>query len=100
MSESMGWPRMQPPHGRRRRFFLIVAVLAGIFFGSRTGIQFNRTTLSRSADRVWAGLMVPYRSGFLAQRDGRCHGRRIYLAAFALLDRQQRQQARCIVGAA
>ena len=32
---------MQPPHGRRRRrFFLIVAVLAGIFFGSRTALSY------------------------------------------------------------
>jgi hypothetical protein len=39
MPESMDWPRMQPPHRRRHRFFLIVAVLAGIFFGSRTALS-------------------------------------------------------------
>ncbi len=42
MSESMDWPRMQPPHGRRRRRFylIIVAVLGGIFFGSRTALSY------------------------------------------------------------
>src|SRR5215472_132958 len=42
MSESMDWPRMQPPHGRRRRrfFLIVVAVLAGIFFGSRTALSY------------------------------------------------------------
>jgi hypothetical protein len=38
----MDWPRMQPPHGRRRRrfFLIVVAVLAGIFFGSRTALSY------------------------------------------------------------
>jgi len=37
----MDWPQMQPPHpGRRRRFLLVVAVLAGIFFGSRTALSY------------------------------------------------------------
>ena len=41
MPESMDWPQMQPPHrGRRRRFLLVVAVLAGIFFGSRTALSY------------------------------------------------------------
>src|SRR5258705_2471571 len=41
MSESMDWPRLQPAHGRRRRrFFLFVAVLAGIFFGGRTALSY------------------------------------------------------------
>src|SRR6266478_249496 len=41
MPESMDWPQMQPPHpGRRRRFLLVVAVLAGIFFGGRTALSY------------------------------------------------------------
>src|SRR5258705_2169250 len=43
MSESMDWPRLQPPHGRRRRrfFLIVVAILAGIFFGSRTALSYH-----------------------------------------------------------
>src|SRR6266576_2390501 len=41
MPESMDWPRMRSPHrGRRRRFLLVAAVLAGIFFGSRTALSY------------------------------------------------------------
>jgi len=37
----MDWPRMRSPHrGRRRRFLLVAAVLAGIFFGSRTALSY------------------------------------------------------------
>src|SRR5258705_5004267 len=40
MSESMDWPRMQSPARRRRFFLIVVAVLAGIFFGSRTALSY------------------------------------------------------------
>src|SRR5437660_6517948 len=41
MPESMDWPRMRSPHrSRRRPFVLVVAVLAGIFFGSRTALSY------------------------------------------------------------
>src|SRR5215472_1356258 len=41
MSESMDWPRLQPPSRRnRRRFFLIVSVLAAILFGVRTALSY------------------------------------------------------------
>jgi uncharacterized membrane protein (UPF0182 family) len=53
MSESMDWPRMQPPHGRRRRrrfFLIVVAVLAGIFFGSRTALSYY-------VDLLWFGSL-------------------------------------------
>src|SRR5213082_1803128 len=39
MPESIDWPRMHPPR-RRRRFLLIFAVLAGIFFGSGTALSY------------------------------------------------------------
>src|SRR5882757_8548403 len=39
MTESLDWPRSQPGN-RRRRFLLIVAVLAGIFFGGRTALSY------------------------------------------------------------
>src|SRR5580698_2653394 len=49
MPESIDWPptrpRTQPPR-RRRRFLLILAVFAGIFFG-------GRTALSYSVDVLW-----------------------------------------------
>src|ERR1700736_4607536 len=44
MPESMDWPRLQPPprrhRHRHRTFFLIVAVLAGIFFGGRAALSY------------------------------------------------------------
>jgi uncharacterized protein len=41
MPESVDWRRLQsPPPSRRRRVLLIVAVLAGIFFGSRTALSY------------------------------------------------------------
>ena len=42
MPESMDWPRLQPPPRRHRgrRFFLIVSVLAAIFFGGRTALSY------------------------------------------------------------
>src|SRR6266853_2675208 len=45
MPESIDWPRMRPPL-RRRRFLLILAILAGIFFG-------GRTVLSYYVDVLW-----------------------------------------------
>jgi len=39
MTESLDWPRSQPGN-RRRRFLLIVAVLAGIFFGGRAALSY------------------------------------------------------------
>jgi uncharacterized membrane protein (UPF0182 family) len=39
MPESIDWPRMHPTR-RRRRFLLILAVLAGIFFGGRTALSY------------------------------------------------------------
>src|SRR5580704_3883205 len=43
MPESIDWPptrpRTQPPR-RRRRFLLILAVFAGIFFGGRTALSY------------------------------------------------------------
>src|SRR5258708_6595161 len=39
MTESLDWPRSQPGN-RRRRFLLIVAVLAGIFFGGRVALSY------------------------------------------------------------
>src|SRR6266481_5030108 len=49
MPESIDWPRMRPPL-RRRRFLLILAVLAGIFFG-------GRTALSYYVDVLWFGSL-------------------------------------------
>jgi hypothetical protein len=42
MPESIDWPPRHPPTNppRRRRFLLILAVLAGIFFGSRTALSY------------------------------------------------------------
>src|SRR5436305_1009956 len=39
MPESIDWPRMNPPR-RRRRFFLITAFLAGIFFAGWTSLSY------------------------------------------------------------
>jgi uncharacterized protein len=39
MPESIDWPRAHPPR-RRRRLVLILAVLAGVFFGSRTALSY------------------------------------------------------------
>ena len=39
MPESIDWPRTHPPR-RRRRFVLIVAVLAGVVFGGRTALSY------------------------------------------------------------
>jgi uncharacterized protein len=49
MPESIDWPRMHPPR-RRRRFLLILAVLAGIVFG-------GRTALSYYVDVLWFGSL-------------------------------------------
>src|SRR6267378_3719645 len=46
MPESIDWPRMHPTRDRRRFFLLILAVLAGIFFG-------GRTVLSYYVDVLW-----------------------------------------------
>src|SRR5258707_1247191 len=40
MPESIDWPRMHPTRGRRRFFLLILAVLAGIFFGGRAALSY------------------------------------------------------------
>src|SRR5713226_2854914 len=40
MPESIDWPRMQPTRGRRRFFLLILAVLAGVFFGGRAALSY------------------------------------------------------------
>jgi uncharacterized protein len=39
MPESIDWPRTYPPRSRRR-FFLVLGVLAVIFFGSRTALSY------------------------------------------------------------
>ena len=39
MPESIDWPRAHPPR-RRRRLVFILAVLAGVFFGSRTALSY------------------------------------------------------------
>ena len=49
MPESIDWPRMHPLR-RRRYFFLILAVLAGIVFG-------GRTALSYYVDMLWFGSL-------------------------------------------
>src|ERR1700724_4549128 len=49
MLESIDWPRTYPPR-RRRRFLLILAVLAGIVFG-------GRTALSYYVDVLWFGSL-------------------------------------------
>jgi uncharacterized membrane protein (UPF0182 family) len=49
MPESIDWPRMRPPRGRRR-FFLILVVLAGIVFG-------GRAALSYYVDVLWFGSL-------------------------------------------
>jgi len=49
MPESIDWPRPQPPR-HRRRFLLILAVLAGILFAART-------TLSYYVDVLWFGSL-------------------------------------------
>src|ERR1700737_1638176 len=49
MPESIDWPRTRPPW-RRRRFLLILAVLAGIVFG-------GRTALSYYVDALWFGSL-------------------------------------------
>src|SRR5580692_11590772 len=49
MPESIDWPRTQPPR-HRRRFLLILAVLAGIMFAART-------TLSSYMDVLWFGSL-------------------------------------------
>jgi len=49
MPESIDWPRTQPPR-HRRRFLLILAVLAGILFAART-------TLSYYVDVLWFGSL-------------------------------------------
>src|SRR5467141_161099 len=40
MPESIDWPRMHPPRHRRRFFLLVLAVLAGIFFGGRAALSY------------------------------------------------------------
>ncbi len=49
MPESFDWPRTHPPR-RRRRFVLIIAVLAGVVFG-------GRTALSYYVDVLWFGSL-------------------------------------------
>jgi len=49
MPESIDWPRTQPPR-HRRRFLLILAVLAGVMFATRT-------TLSYYVDVLWFGSL-------------------------------------------
>src|SRR5258708_25784922 len=49
MPESIDWPRTNSPR-RRRRFFLIIAVLAGIFFA-------GWTSLSYYLDVLWFGSL-------------------------------------------
>jgi uncharacterized membrane protein (UPF0182 family) len=49
MPASIDWPRMHSPR-RRRRFLLLLAVLAGIFFG-------GRTALSYYVDVLWFGSL-------------------------------------------
>jgi len=49
MPESIDWPRTHPPR-RRRRFLLVIAVLAGIVFG-------GRTALSYYVDVLWFGSL-------------------------------------------
>ena len=49
MPESIDWPRTHPPR-HRRRFLLILAVLAGIVFG-------GRTALSYYVDVLWFGSL-------------------------------------------
>src|SRR5271168_4906707 len=48
MPESIDWPRAHPP--RRRHLVLILAVLAGVFFG-------GRTALSYYVDVLWFGSL-------------------------------------------
>src|SRR5438445_6139690 len=43
MPESIDWPRMHPP--RRRRFLVILAVLAGIVVGARTALSYYMDVL-------------------------------------------------------
>jgi uncharacterized membrane protein (UPF0182 family) len=49
MPESIDWPSPHPPR-RRRRFFVILAVLAGVFLG-------GRTALSYYVDVLWFGSL-------------------------------------------
>jgi uncharacterized membrane protein (UPF0182 family) len=49
MPESIDWPRMHPPQ-HRRRFLVILAVLAGIFFGCRTALSYY-------VDVLWFGSL-------------------------------------------
>src|ERR1700686_2620081 len=49
MPESIDWPRIRPPRSRRR-FLLILAVLAVIFFG-------GRAALSYYVDVLWFGSL-------------------------------------------
>src|ERR1700682_358620 len=49
MPESIDWPRMHSPR-HRRRYLVIFAVLAGIFFG-------GRTALSYYVDVLWFGSL-------------------------------------------
>ncbi len=49
MPESIDWPPPRTPR-RRRRFLLILAVLAGILFG-------GRTALSYYVDALWFGSL-------------------------------------------
>src|SRR5438445_1853196 len=44
MPESIDWPRMHPPR-RRRRFLVILAVLAGIVVGARTALSYYMDVL-------------------------------------------------------
>ncbi|HKM47229.1 MAG TPA: UPF0182 family protein, partial [Terriglobales bacterium] len=50
MPGSIDWPPLHPPRHRRRRFFLIMAVLVGIVFG-------GRSALSYYVDVLWFGSL-------------------------------------------
>jgi uncharacterized protein len=45
MRESIDWPTILPHRRRRGRFFLIVAILAGLFFASRTSLSYYMDVL-------------------------------------------------------
>src|ERR1700685_4315280 len=51
MRESIDWPRMQSPRrSHRRRFFIILAILLGVFVGARSGLSYY-------VDLLWFGSL-------------------------------------------